>query len=305
MLNSNQRIASTAVENRISPERAILYNEDPNDPRGQSYVGSVFWRTERASTSDGESTRLSVRADVKIPDPEVALTLIVRRNTDPKLLASHTVEMVFSLPSDFAGGGIGKVPGILMKSNEQARGRPLAVLSVKVQEGRFLFGLSNVDTERVNNIWLLNNQQWFDIPIVYSNGRRAILSLAKGTTGQRAFAEALTAWNDDATRAESSSLMPPAAGNARPGEYKPNYSQKIEADNGAAYAIDLKSARRFAAGVEAGVYDQGRGGIVPMYFDCAGHMGELGGPMSYVPPRSVGARLAAVACAEADRHPER
>jgi hypothetical protein len=71
------------------------------------------------------------------------------------------------------------------------------------------------------------------------------------------------------------------------------------------FAIDLKSARHFAAGVEAGVYDGGRGGIIPMYFDCAGHMGELGGPMSPVPPRSVGARLATTACAEADRHPER
>jgi hypothetical protein len=58
--------------------------------------------------------------------------------------------------------------------------------------------------------------------------------------------------------------------------YKPHYSDKIEADNGAVYAIDLNTARRFAAGVEAGVYDQGRGGIIPMYFDCAGHMGELG-----------------------------
>jgi hypothetical protein len=86
---------------------------------------------------------------------------------------------------------------------------------------------------------------------------------------------------------------------------KPNYSEKIEADNGAVYMIDLHTARHFAAGVEAGVYDQGRGGVIPMYFDCAGHMGELGGPMSYVPPRSVGARLAAIACAEAARHPER
>ena len=87
--------------------------------------------------------------------------------------------------------------------------------------------------------------------------------------------------------------------------YKPSYSEKIEADNGAVYAIDLKSARHFGANVLAGVYDEGRGGIIPMFFDCAGHMGQMGGPMSYVPPRSVGARLAAIACAEANKHPER
>ena len=88
-------------------------------------------------------------------------------------------------------------------------------------------------------------------------------------------------------------------------QYKPNYSEKIEADNRAVYAIDLKSARHFGANVLAGVYDEGRGGIIPMFFDCAGHAGPMGGPMSYVAPRSVGARLAAIVCAEANKHPER
>ncbi|MGP0095286.1 MAG: hypothetical protein ACLPKB_35835 [Xanthobacteraceae bacterium] len=96
----------------------------------------------------------------------------------------------------------------------------------------------------------------------------------------------------------------PAPSLANP--YKPSYSEKIEADNGAVYAIDLKSARHFAAGVMAGVYDQGRGGIIPMYFYCKGaQMGPVGGAMSPVAPRSVGGRLLAIACAEADRHPER
>jgi hypothetical protein len=35
-----------------------------------------------------------------------------------------------------------------MKSNDQARGIPLAGLAVKVTDGFFLVGLSNVDAER-------------------------------------------------------------------------------------------------------------------------------------------------------------
>ena len=35
-----------------------------------------------------------------------------------------------------------------MKSNEQARGTPLSALAVKVTDGFFLVGLSNVDSER-------------------------------------------------------------------------------------------------------------------------------------------------------------
>ena len=48
--------------------------------------------------------------------------------------------------------GVGNVPGILMKSNEQARGTPLAGLAVKVTDGFFLVGLSNVDADRQRNL---------------------------------------------------------------------------------------------------------------------------------------------------------
>ena len=82
-------------------------------------------------------------------------------------------------------------------------------------------------------------------------------------------------------------------------QYRPHLSEMIEADNGARYAVDLNTARHFGPVVEAGIYDQGRGGIVPMMFDCHGHAGPLGGTMSQTPPRSVGARLAAIACAAA------
>ena len=54
----------------------------------------------------------------------------------------------FSLPANFDEGGSGNVPGVLMKNGEQARGIPLAGLSVKVTNGYFLIGLSSVDTDR-------------------------------------------------------------------------------------------------------------------------------------------------------------
>jgi hypothetical protein len=44
------------------------------------------------------------------------------------------------------------------------------------------------------NLQLLKERAWFDIPIVYNNGRRAILALEKGTPGERAFDEAFKAW---------------------------------------------------------------------------------------------------------------
>jgi hypothetical protein len=82
------------------------------------------------------------------------------------------------------------VPGILMKSNEQARGTPLSALAVKVTDGFFLVGLSNVESERSRNLQLLKERSWFDVPLVYVNQRRAIIAIEKGAPGERAFNEA-------------------------------------------------------------------------------------------------------------------
>lgn len=85
-----------------------------------------------------------------------------------------------ALPSDFPEGGI----------NEQARGVPLLGLASKVTNNYFLIGLSEANRQR--NVQLLKERDWFDVPIVYTSSKRAIL--AKGTPGARAFEQAFRAW---------------------------------------------------------------------------------------------------------------
>jgi hypothetical protein len=177
-------------------QRVVLYEEDPNDPQGKRFVGSAIWRTESVSPGPGLPPEVAVRADVEIPERRIAMTWSLRRNNDPNLPASHTVEIMFRLPPDFPAGGVSNVPGILMKQAEQSRGQPLSGLAVKVTTGFFLIGLSSVEADRERNIQLLKERAWFDIPVVYSNNRRAILALEKGTPGERAFAEAFQAWKE-------------------------------------------------------------------------------------------------------------
>lgn len=175
-------------------QRVVLYEEEPSDPQGKRYVGSAIWRTETVSPGPGQPPELAVRADVEIPERRITMKFSIRRNTDTTLPASHTVEIMFNLPPDFAGGGIANVPGILMKQSEQTRGVPLAGLAVKVMTGFFLIGLSATEADLQRNIQLLKERAWFDIPVVYGNNRRAILALEKGTPGERAFAEAFATW---------------------------------------------------------------------------------------------------------------
>ena len=177
-------------------QKVVLYDEDPTDPQGKRYVGSAIWRSETVSPGPGLAPEIAIRADVEIPERHMRMTFSLRRNTDKALPASHTIEIMFTLPADFVEGGVNNVPGVLMKQEEQARGVPLAGLAVKVTNGYFLIGLSAVDVDRQRNIDLLKDRDWFDIPLVYVSGKRAILAMEKGVAGNRVFEEAFRAWGE-------------------------------------------------------------------------------------------------------------
>ena len=146
------------------------------------------------SNKPGLAPELAIRADVTIPERRMAMTWSLRRNTEKDAPASYTIETTFNLPADLQGGGIADVPGILTKQSEQARGTELAGLAVKVMNGYFVIGLSVDDSDVQRNEQLLKDSSWFDIPIVYTNGMRAILAMEKGSRGDRTFAEAFSAW---------------------------------------------------------------------------------------------------------------
>jgi uncharacterized caspase-like protein len=196
----------SATDGARTPGLVVLYDEDPANPQGRRYPGSVVWRIETIKdTQSGVSTPV-IRADIDIPERKMQLTVQLRQNRDPSMPASHLAEVTFRLGPDFPGGGISSLPGILMKTEESARGTPLAGLAVKVTEGSFLVGFSNVESDRERNEQLLVAREWFDIPIVYTNQRRGILAIAKGPSGEKAFADAFAAWDRTSTGKPSAAI---------------------------------------------------------------------------------------------------
>ena len=196
--------SSTARAQFDAPQRASLYDEDPSDAKGAKFEGSVAWRTESIKVA-GQPDAPVVYADVDIPLRRLKMTLSFRRNTDNSLPASHVAELKFVLPPDFAGGGVRSVPGILMKWSEQSRGTPFAAVAVKVTDGFFMVGLSNSAADRTKNLELMLDRAWLDIPLVYENGRRAIIAIEKGTSGAAALQAAFGAERP----ATSSAAAPP------------------------------------------------------------------------------------------------
>jgi hypothetical protein len=179
----------------VAPQRAVLYEEDPGDPTGRQTPGVAIWRTEEIASPAGEPPELAVRADVEFPGRQIGMTWTLRRAAgDISRSASHTIEIMFKLPPDFPAGGVFSVPGVVVKQAEQVRGVALAAAAVKVTDGYFMVGLSAAPADKARNIELLKNRPWFDIPIIYTNQRRAILAMEKGTPGELAMAQAFADW---------------------------------------------------------------------------------------------------------------
>ena len=70
------------------------------------------------------------------------------------------------------------------------------MIPAKIAPGYFYIALDNLPTARERNVELLRTSKYVDIPIEYVTGRRALVSLEKGVTGERVFAQALAAWEE-------------------------------------------------------------------------------------------------------------
>jgi len=121
------------------------------------------------------------------------MTLVGRY--DPTLPASHLVESLITTPPDFPGTGIRSVPRLVLKPTENERGAPLIGAAAKVAEGFFWIALSAAEADVKRNLELLRESPWIDLPMVYENGQRAILTFEKGPQGTEVFENAFAAWS--------------------------------------------------------------------------------------------------------------
>lgn len=188
------RAATNAPEVQSTPRAILLEETAGGGQQLQQFLGNVTWSTETFIPAGGQTKDVGIRADIDIPDRNFKATITIRRNPDPNIPASHIVDIQFHLPADFDYGNVQSVPGMQAVVSEGAQGTPLRGLAVRVAPGYFLIGLVADERERQYNLRLLISRALLSIPIVFDNGRRAILILDKGASGDQAFRDAFTAW---------------------------------------------------------------------------------------------------------------
>jgi len=176
-------------------QRAVFYEEDPTNPQTpKALVGRVTWRLEDVNPGQGQPLEKAVSALVEVPEAGLSMRMMLRRNLDATLPASHTVELTFTTREGDANRVIRDVGLLQFKDEEAARGTPVAGLPVPVRENLFLIGLSNLQVDVARNTQLFVRRNWIDLPVRMASGQRAILSFEKGETGNQVLTDAFNQW---------------------------------------------------------------------------------------------------------------
>jgi hypothetical protein len=181
-------------------QKAVLYEEpvnstgDANANAGVTAINAaVTWRYVENGANGP-----AIEANLQVPERGLKVKLTIHKNADSSLPASHLIEIQIDAPSNMPGKGIKKVPRIVMKPTEEARGQPLVGAEAKITDGFFWIALSAADADISANLALLRERDWIDLPFVYETGQRAILTFEKGTQGDQVFQKAMAAWTSTA-----------------------------------------------------------------------------------------------------------
>ncbi|RUT34696.1 hypothetical protein EMQ25_01665 [Arsenicitalea aurantiaca] len=158
------------------------------------FSGTVEW--SRGTDETGAPTLVG---SASIPARNLGVDLLIRRNADPALPASHLMEINFSVTDSFIGGSIAGLPGVLLKNEELVQGTPLIGASARVVGNSFLFALSATPDDTTTNINLLTGRKWMDLALIYATGRRAIITLEKDAEAEALFTDVFDTWADSAS----------------------------------------------------------------------------------------------------------
>ncbi len=178
-----------------SSARAVLYEGSQSGGSSTPAEGKATWGTRIESNSPDGKPDTVVTLDVEIPDPHLAMSLVISRNQEAGAGMSHLIELRFAKPGELFGG-IAKIANIAVKASEAEPGDALAGTSVNIAPGQFMFGLLGLPDMVQQNVQRLRSPGWLAINIVFVNGAAYTLAVEKGTAGERAINDALAKWGE-------------------------------------------------------------------------------------------------------------
>jgi hypothetical protein len=178
-------------------QRALIFEENQLDPQQPIITtGRALWRLDAINAGQGMALETVIRGSVELPSAGLTLNIVIRRNLDAALPASHTIELTFANTSvnGAAPRVVRDVALPMMRPEETIRGVSVAGLPVPVKENVFLIGLSDLKGDVDRNTELLVRRNWMELPVRFASGQKAALLFDKGVSGERVFIDAFRQW---------------------------------------------------------------------------------------------------------------
>lgn len=189
-------VAAVDPTSLAGSQSLLLEASDSGTTGAVPFSGTVEW-----SKGTDETGLPTLIGKASIPARNLGVELLIRKNSDPSLPASHLMEINFKVSDSFIGGSIAGLPGVLLKNEELVQGAPLIGASARVVGNSFLFALSASASDVTSNVNMLMERKWMDLALIYATGKRAIITLEKDADAQSLFTEVVQAWLADTATA--------------------------------------------------------------------------------------------------------
>jgi hypothetical protein len=167
----------------------LIASDNPRNPVVSS--GSTVWSI--IPPAPGQPARVAVTADADIPDLKMHAAMTLRKNTDPTLQATHTIDLKFSFADGAPITGVKDVEP-KMRNLGSTASEALRSAKVKISDVYFLIALTKDDQDTAHNLDLIRTRAWFDFPLLLNDNRIAKLVFEKSARGDAMLAKAFEAW---------------------------------------------------------------------------------------------------------------
>jgi predicted aspartyl protease len=190
-------LAFAATASAQSPAHAsraaMLIATADNPQRPVVSIGSTTWSL--IPPAPGQPATIAVKANAEIPDLKMHATMTLRKNTDPTLQATHTIDLKFSFADGAPITGFKDVGLPQMRKEDSTAAEALTSAKVKISDTYFLIALAKGDSDTARNLGLMKTRAWFDFPLLLNDDRIAKVVFQKSPEGQAMLDKAFEGWN--------------------------------------------------------------------------------------------------------------
>ena len=112
-------------------------------------------------------------------------TMTLRKNTDPTLQATHTIDLKFSFADGRPDHRLqGRRPAADAQEDSTAA-EALTSVKVKISDTYFLIALAKGEADTARNLDLMQTRAWFDFPLLLNDDRIAKIVFQKSPRARR------------------------------------------------------------------------------------------------------------------------